>query len=222
MPQTQMTDESGQEYPFTIDALLDRALGSEGYYGAFTINAHTDVAQILESNTVLASAPPRGVPIVSSKQMLDWLDFRNSSSFGLGSSAWTGNALSFTVTPGVVGPGQSVPTNGLQVLLPVKSAAGLLTNLTLNGSTTVPFTNQTIKGMDYAAFTGAGGSYVATYAADTTAPTVTSKSPTAGATGVSLGTTVTATFSEAMAAATINTSTFTLRNGRATHPCRRQ
>ncbi len=79
---TQMTDESGQQYPFTIDTLLDRALGSEGYYGAFTINAHTDVAQIPESNAVLASAPPRGVPIVSSRQMLNWLDYRNSSSFG--------------------------------------------------------------------------------------------------------------------------------------------
>ena len=39
---TQMTDESGQQYPYTIDTLLDRALGAEGYYGAYTINAHTD------------------------------------------------------------------------------------------------------------------------------------------------------------------------------------
>ena len=39
---TQMTDESGQTYPFTIDTLLDRALGSTGYYGAFTANIHTD------------------------------------------------------------------------------------------------------------------------------------------------------------------------------------
>ena len=39
---TQMTDESGQSYPFTIDALLDRALGPEGYYGVFTANMHTD------------------------------------------------------------------------------------------------------------------------------------------------------------------------------------
>ena len=39
---TQMTDESGQTYPFTIDTLLDRALGPEGYYGVFTANMHTD------------------------------------------------------------------------------------------------------------------------------------------------------------------------------------
>jgi hypothetical protein len=46
--------------------------------------------------------------------------------------------------------------------------------------------------------------------ADTTPPTVTSVSPSAGSTGVSTGTTVRATFSEAMAASTVNGSTFTL------------
>ena len=39
---TQMTDESGQTYPCTIDTLLDNALGPEGYYGVFTANMHTD------------------------------------------------------------------------------------------------------------------------------------------------------------------------------------
>ena len=38
---TQMTDESEQSYPSTIDTLLDNALGPEGYYGAFTANMHT-------------------------------------------------------------------------------------------------------------------------------------------------------------------------------------
>ena len=204
---TQMTDESGQQYPFTINALLDRALGSEGYYGAFVINAHTDVAIIPESDAVLASAPSRGVPIISSKQMLDWLDFRDSSSFG--SLAWNGNALNFTVAPGI--GSQNVPANGLQVLLPLKSPAGLLAAITLNNNP-VSFTNQAVKGVDYAVFTGAAGSYVATYAADTTEPTVTSKSPADGASGVSQGTTVTATFNEAMGAATITTSNFELRD----------
>jgi N,N-dimethylformamidase beta subunit-like protein/uncharacterized protein DUF4082/Big-like domain-containing protein len=47
---------------------------------------------------------------------------------------------------------------------------------------------------------------------DTTAPAVVSKSPAAGATGISTGSTVTATFSEAIAPATVTTSTFELRN----------
>ena len=33
-----MTDEAGQVYPFTVDALLDKAIGPEGYYGVFTVN----------------------------------------------------------------------------------------------------------------------------------------------------------------------------------------
>jgi glucose/arabinose dehydrogenase len=49
-----------------------------------------------------------------------------------------------------------------------------------------------------------------TCAADTTPPTVTAISPANGATGVALTPNVTATFSEAMTAATINTTTFTL------------
>jgi hypothetical protein len=48
--------------------------------------------------------------------------------------------------------------------------------------------------------------------ADTTPPTVSAVSPASGATGVSLATTVSATFSEAMNAATITATTFVLKN----------
>jgi hypothetical protein len=51
-----------------------------------------------------------------------------------------------------------------------------------------------------------------TGASDTTAPTVVSKTPAAGASGISTASTVTATFSEAIAPATVNTTTFELRN----------
>ena len=95
---SQMTDESGQSYPYTIDTLLDRALGAEGYYGAFTINAHTDVADITESSATVASAKARGVPVVTAKQMLDWVDARNASSFA--NLSWNSGQLSFSVSPG--------------------------------------------------------------------------------------------------------------------------
>jgi len=91
---TQMTDESGQSYPFTIDTLLDRALGTQGYYGVFTANMHTDSASSAGSDAIVASAQSRGVPIVSGRQMLTWLDGRNGSSFG--SIAWSGGTLNFT------------------------------------------------------------------------------------------------------------------------------
>lgn len=55
-----------------------------------------------------------------------------------------------------------------------------------------------------------------TAVADTTPPTVTATTPTGGAIRVSVGTSVTATFSEAIDPATINNSTFELRNARGT------
>ena len=66
------------------------------------------------------------MPIVTSRQMLNWLDFRNGSKFE--SLAWNGNALSFTVTPGA--GADVVPSEGLQVLLPMRSAAGVLAGVT--------------------------------------------------------------------------------------------
>jgi hypothetical protein len=52
--------------------------------------------------------------------------------------------------------------------------------------------------------------FTSTFTVDTTPPTVTTVSPLAGAVNVASNTTVTATFSEAMAAATINGAAFTL------------
>ena len=68
---TQMTDESGQTYPFTADTLLDRALGAQGYYGAFNANMHTDAVSSPGATAIVASAKARGVPVVTSLQMLD-------------------------------------------------------------------------------------------------------------------------------------------------------
>ena len=95
---SQMTDESGQTYPFTIDTLLDKALGAEGYYGAFTINAHTDVPDIAESSTTVASAKARGVPMCH--RQADARLGRREERFGLRGLAWNGRPSVFTVAPG--------------------------------------------------------------------------------------------------------------------------
>ncbi|MGZ5018005.1 MAG: DUF4082 domain-containing protein [Methylobacter sp.] len=202
---SQMTDESGQTYPFTIDTLLDRALGAEGYYGAYTINAHTDVSQIPEATATVNSAQARGVPIVSSKQMLNWLDSRNSSSFG--SLSWNGSRLSFVISPGV-------GANGLQAMVPANTAAGVLVGLTGPGNGAVAYAIDTIKGIQYAFFAaGSAGTYTATYGTDTTRPTVTSTFPANAATGVIQQPTVTATFSESIDPTTVTTSNFQLQAG---------
>ena len=70
------------------------------------------------------------------------------------------------------------------------------------------FPNQTFNGSNYwvdVVFTTNQGP-------DTTRPTVTASTPASGATGVALSSNVTVTFSEAMNAATINSTTFELRN----------
>ncbi len=159
---TQMTDESGQSYPLHIDTLLDRALGPEGYYGVFTANMHTDSAVHDGSEAIVASAQERGVPIVSSKQMLDWLDGRNGSSFG--NVAWSGTTLSFTVA---VGAG----ANQLSGMLPANSGAGTLSGLTRNGAA-VTYSVAIIKGVPYALFGATAGNYQAVYGGGSATPTL--------------------------------------------------
>jgi hypothetical protein len=150
---TQMTDESGQQYPLTIDTLLDNAVGSNGYFGVFTANMHTDFAASAGSDAIVASAQARGVPVVSAKQMLTWVDGRNTSVFG--PMSFSGNALTFSVAPGT-------GANGLQVMVPAKHGALNLASITLNGAPVV-YTTQTIKGVSYAFVTPAPGQYRATY-----------------------------------------------------------
>jgi len=163
---TQMTDESGQSYPATPNTLLDNALGSLGYYGAFTVNMHTDNATTFADDQLLASATARGVPMVSARQMLTWLDGRNGSSFN--NITWSGNTLSFGIT---VGSG----ANGLTTMLPTVGPAGVTLTGLSQGGTAVAYTKTTIKGIEYAMFLAQPGTYTATYgsAGGAAAPLVT-------------------------------------------------
>ena len=152
---TQLTDESGQTYPYTLDTLLDRAIGPEKYYGAFTANMHTDYEISNDYNAMISSAQARGIPIISAKQMLKWLDGRNGSKFsGL---TWTGNVLDFTIT-------QGQGATGLQAMVPIPSGLGI-TGFTRNGSA-VSYNFKTIKGVDYAFFSGLTGTYSVSMAAN--------------------------------------------------------
>ena len=143
-----MTDESGQTYPFTIDTLLDRAIGTEGFYGVFTVNAHTDTQASSVADAVVASALARRVPVISALQMLKWLDGRNGSSFG--SLSWNGTILSFKISAGE-------GANGLQAMVP--NPVGLtVSGVTLNGIP-ITYSAETIKGIRYAMFGAISGTY---------------------------------------------------------------
>lgn len=102
-------------------------------------------------------------------QLLTWLDGRNGSSFG--SISWSGGTLDFTVSVGV-------GANGLRGMLPTHGPAGaLLTGLTRNGNP-IAYGTRTIKGIEYAFFPAGGGSYEASYGADSTPPVISSVAAT--------------------------------------------
>ena len=156
---TQMTDESGQTYPFTIDSLLSKALGAEEYYGAFTVNMHTDNAESAGADAIVAAAQARGVPIVAANQMLTWLDGRNGSSFQ--NIAWNGKDLEFTVLVGQGG-------NGIWTMIPMNSNGGVLTQIDRDGRS-VTYTKRTVAGEEYAEFLSPPGAYVAIFSSRTSA-----------------------------------------------------
>ena len=161
---TQMTDESGQTFPKNPDALLDNALNL-GYYGAFVANMHTDFNPSngeTWSNAIVNSAKARNIPVISARQLLDWLDGRNASAFQ--SIAWSGNVLSFTVAVGA-------NANGLQALVPAAASSGGITGMTLNGAP-ITYTTQTIKGVSYAVFAAGAGAYQVAYGGDVVPPTI--------------------------------------------------
>jgi hypothetical protein len=105
------------------------------------------------SDAIVASAQAHHVPVVSAKQMLTWLDGRNSSIFG--PIAWDGTTMTFSAAAGT-------GANGLQVMVPTQAGSLNLIGLTLNGAS-VSYTTQTIKGVSYAFANVAPGQFAATY-----------------------------------------------------------
>jgi hypothetical protein len=154
---SQLTDESGQVYPAEVDALLSKATGPEGYYGVFTANMHTDLVLSQGSDAIINSATALQIPVVSAKQMLEWTDARNNSTFS--NYSWNNNQLGFTVT-------QDPKAINLKGMLPKTIAAGSFISLTNNG-VSVSTTSDSIKGINYIFFDAVGGNYVATYGVTT-------------------------------------------------------
>ncbi|WP_141616903.1 DUF4082 domain-containing protein [Myxococcus sp. CA010] len=153
---TQMTDESGQSYPLHIDTLLDNALGPKGYYGAFNANMHVDSQPSAGSSgsaAIIASAQRDGVPVITAKQLLEWLDAREATQ--VSTVAFTGTVLTFNLTS---------PARNLSLMVPTRTTTGrTLLSVTRAGSAVTTVT-RTIKGVDFAFIDGAlAGTYTATY-----------------------------------------------------------
>src|SRR4029078_802625 len=125
-----------------LDGALDNALGAKGYYGVFTAILHSDLRDHTQLNDMVSEAVERGVPVVSSEQMLNWLDGRNGSSFG--NIAYSGNQLTFSVVT-------NDKARGIQAMLPATSASGPLSKLHRDGQP-VSWTHRMVKGVDYVVF----------------------------------------------------------------------
>jgi hypothetical protein len=92
-----------------------------------------------------------------------WLTFvKQRATTAIANSVWANNALAFDVSPG--GANQTV-------LLPLQFRGSSLTGAQRNGSP-VSYGTLTVNSIGYAAVPASGGSYVASYAGDTTPPQI--------------------------------------------------
>jgi hypothetical protein len=107
---TQMNDETRQTYPDTVETLLDRALAPGGHVAVLVANMHTDLEGSNGSDAVVAVARERGVPVISARQLLEWLDGREASRIS-GHEPIAGG-VRFVIEPA---PG----SEGLHVVVPV-------------------------------------------------------------------------------------------------------
>ena len=157
---TQLTDESQQNIDAEARILLDNAIGANGYYAVITANMHTDNADSPGADDIIADAQARGVPVVSARQMLTWLDGRDQSSFaGL---SFAGGRLSFAIN-------QGAGARGLQAMLPIQGPTGTLLGLARNGRRSGTASRRS-RASPTRCSSGSAGSYVATYPAPAGSP----------------------------------------------------
>jgi hypothetical protein len=151
-PRDMVDDNANTEVPKMVEALIDNALGANGYYGAFTVQVHTDEwSHAAGRNAIIDYAMSHGVSLISEAQLLRWLDGRNASSFQDIAYAADGT-LTFKVH-------QDAAAAGLQAMIPAQG----LTALKHDGAAMAIHT-ETIKGIAYAILPDASGSYEAKYA----------------------------------------------------------
>ena len=150
---TQMTDESAQSYPLHADALLDGALGPDQFIGFFCANMHTDSPFSAGSDAIIASARSRGVPVVTARQVLAWIDGRGGTVFE--DLERSGRTVSFVLAP-------AAGARNLRVMLPLYAIGGTLRGVTRDAEP-VAFTRRIFKGQRYAVFSGLPGAFTATY-----------------------------------------------------------
>jgi hypothetical protein len=153
---TQLTDEANIDYTKHITTLLDNALGAKGFYAVITANMHTDQGASVGSDAIVQAAIARKVPVITAKQLLDWLDVRNKARFS--AIQWKGGVMSFQIAD----VSSTVP--GLQAMVPSTVNGLTISTIKRNGGATpIAFSTMVVKGVSYAFFAGLNGSYEIQY-----------------------------------------------------------
>ncbi|MGI0524054.1 Ig-like domain-containing protein [Rhizobium giardinii] len=146
-----LVNESGMSFPSAIETQLDRALGPQGYYGAF--GTHYDFSDDFDRQLTTA-ARARGVPLISVRQLLDWTDSRNNSGFA--HIAWDGSSLTFQAFA------DSRTGTMLRGMVPARTAGKEIFAISRDGQR-VSYKTETVKGVSYAMFPVAPGTYRLNY-----------------------------------------------------------
>jgi hypothetical protein len=198
----------------SLQVLLGNALNDNpGYYGVITANNHNDLGVVPGGDAVEARARSLGVKVISSEQLLNWLDGRNASAFQ--GVAFNGGQLTFNIA-------QASGAHGLQAMLPINGSTGALQGLSRNGAP-VATSTRTVKGIAYAVFDAQSGSYVATYPAPgagagggggSTGATGTGSTPSKGGSGSTGNSATNPAKAPTFPKVRVNVKTFRLGGGR--------
>ncbi|WP_018899026.1 Ig-like domain-containing protein [Rhizobium sp. 2MFCol3.1] len=159
--ETHLVDEIFGNDRAAVEGLIQRALGPEQFFGAF--GTHYDFHNEFDK-MLMELARKYQVPMVSARQMLDWMDGRSRTD--VLNQLWDGEGLSFTIV------GDPRTHGMLTAMLPSSTDRGRLLELTHNGAP-MPIETAVIKGVEYALFPGTDGTYRASYGnsvADNMAP----------------------------------------------------
>ncbi len=159
---TLLTDESEQVFPEAITVALDRALRPDGHVTVLTANMHTDLGVSIGSDAIVAAARRRGVPVISARQLLTWIDARAASSVRAVQS--TGTRLRFSV---------AAPPDArhLTLLVPAPTDHRGVARATRDGEP-VPVAHDLIGGVVHAIVPAATGSYELEWDDGPTPPTI--------------------------------------------------
>ena len=164
-----------------------------------TINANLSLT-MSTSFSVSSTMPASGAANVA-------VDAAVSAKFSSAADGTTVTASSFTLMKGSASVAGAVSVSGDTATFTPSA------HLDANATYTAKLTTM-VKGMNGQALSAEySWNFTTSASGDVTAPTVTAISPPDGAASVALGTEISATFSEAMNVASINTTTFTLMKG---------